>query len=102
MGRRIEFHEKLVELLGSRYVYFQPPESLKLEYPCIVYLMSRGDTRFSDNVPYTFEVAYDVTFITKDPDSPLVKTIAMHFPKCRFDRQFTADNLNHYVYTIYY
>lgn len=30
-------------------VYFQPPESVKLLYPCIVYKRSAGDTRFADN-----------------------------------------------------
>ena len=26
----------LIELLGSNNVYFQPPESIKIDYPCIV------------------------------------------------------------------
>lgn len=102
MNRRLAFHELLVALLGNRRVYFQPPESLKLEYPCIVYFLSRGDTRYSNDMPYSYDTAYDVTFITKDPDSPVVKNIATHFAKCRFDRYLTADNLNHYVFTIYY
>ena len=40
MENRLDLHEELCELLGSRHVYFQPPESIKLIYPCIVYSMS--------------------------------------------------------------
>ena len=35
--RRLELHEILCTILGSRNVYFQPPESIKMNYPAIVY-----------------------------------------------------------------
>ena len=34
---REELHELLVSVLGSRNVYFQPPESIRMQYPAIVY-----------------------------------------------------------------
>ena len=37
MKTRYELHEFLCEILGSRNVYFQPPESVKMKYPAIVY-----------------------------------------------------------------
>ena len=37
MGTRIELQLKLEEILGSRHVYFQPPASIKMTYPAIVY-----------------------------------------------------------------
>ena len=40
MGTRIELQSKLEELLGSRQVYYQPPETVKMEYPAIVYSKS--------------------------------------------------------------
>lgn len=40
MGTRLELQNKLEELLGSRHVYFQPPESVKMEYPAIKYSMT--------------------------------------------------------------
>lgn len=102
MASRLELHEELCELLGSRNVYFQPPESVKLRYPCIVYQRNTGDTQFANNNPYTFKLQYMVTAITKDPDSELIEKIAWHFPMSRMDRHFTADNLNHDVFMIYY
>jgi len=33
MGTRLELQNLLENILGSRNVYFQPPENLKLNYP---------------------------------------------------------------------
>ena len=41
MASRIKLQAKLEELLGSRNVYYQPPETLKIEYPAIIYSKSR-------------------------------------------------------------
>lgn len=101
MGTRIELQTLLEELLGSRNVYFQPPESIKMKYPCIVYNRSDISSKFADDAPYLLFDRYELTFITKDPDSEMIHTIAS-LPKCKFDRDFVSDNLNHYVYSIYY
>lgn len=101
MNRRLELHEILCDILGSRNVYFQPPESIKLLYPCIVYSCSDIDVRFANNKPYSNEKAYTITVIDKNPDGPFPDLISL-LPMCRFDRHFTSDNLNHYVFTIYY
>lgn len=99
---RIEFDSKLREALGSSNVYFQPPESVKLKYPCIIYELSDLDTRHADNKAYKKDVAYDVTIITKDPEFFLIEDILDLFSMVRFNRPYMADNLNHYNYTIYY
>ena len=38
--KRLIFHNKLRNTLGSNNVYFQPPESVKLKYPAVVYSRS--------------------------------------------------------------
>ena len=76
MDRRLKLHEKLCDILGSRNVYFQPPETVKMKYPCIVYERSDGDTQFANNMPYTFALRYTVTLIGTDPDNPLIKRMA--------------------------
>ena len=40
MKTRLELQNKLEELLGFRHVYYQPPESVKMEYPAIRYSKS--------------------------------------------------------------
>ena len=99
--RRLELHNILVDILGSEHCYFQPPESVKLIYPCIVYHRNTGKSDYADNNPYRFRFNYTVTAITKDPDSDIPRKLA-GLPLCRFDRHFTADNLNHDVFVLYY
>lgn len=101
MDRRLKLHEILVEKLGSRNVYFQPPASLKLKYPCIVYSRSGSKNIPADNLSYIHKKRYEVTVIDEDPDSEIPDRIEQ-LPRCSFDRWYTADNLNHYVFTLYY
>lgn len=98
---REELHEVLCRILGSRYVYFQPPESLKLHYPCIVYSLSKVNTTFANNNPYLHRKRYSVTVIDEDPDSAIPDAIGA-LPMCTFDRPYASDNLNHYVYDLYF
>ena len=101
MGQRTELHELLCTALGSRNVYFQPPEGFKLVYPCIIYDLSRVETRHADNKPYAHAKKYTVTVIDRNPDSMIPDRIA-GFPTAAFDRHFQADNLHHDVYQLYY
>lgn len=101
MGTRLELHDILVSILGSSNVYFQPPESISLKYPCIIYNRDYIKTEFADNSPYTLGKRYSVTVITKDPDSDIPDDIAA-MPKCSFERHFTADNLNHDIFNLYF
>lgn len=71
-----------------------------MEYPCIVYERSAGDVQFAGNRPYRFNERYQVTFISKKPDSAVLDKLA-HLPMCLFDRTFVANNLYHSVFTIY-
>lgn len=101
MSNRLKLHELLCEALGSRQVYFQPPESVKMKYPAIVYSRnSIGNEHANDGV-YMQSPSYTITVIDKNPDSEIVEKIS-RLPMCRFDRHFTADNLNHDTFTIYY
>ena len=101
MHDRLKLHEKLCDILGSRHVYFQPPESIKMTYPAIVYSLNDISNRHGDNLPYMQSVSYSVTVIDKNPDSNIAETVSK-FPRCRFNRHFISDNLNHYVFTLYY
>lgn len=99
---RQTLHNELVKFLGSSNVYFQPPESVKMQYPCIVYNRSSGDTLFADDLPYRFTQSYEVTIIDKNPDSGLPQRLATTFPMIRFNRHYTAENLNHDTFILYY
>lgn len=101
MKRRMILHEILCGILGSRNVYFQPPESLQMKYPAIVYSRDGRKNLFADNVPYQGMYLYKVTVIDKDPESEFVEKMTK-LPLCRFIQHFTADNLNHDVFLLYF
>lgn len=101
MDSRLELHEILCDILGSRHVYFQPPSSVKMVYPAIVYSRNSISNDFANNLVYKQSLGYTVTVIDEDPDSEIVEKVSK-LPMCSFDRHFTSDNLNHDVFTIYY
>lgn len=104
MDRRLKLHEKLVETLGNDHVYFQPPENIRLNYPCIIYERYSGDSKFANNKTYQFTQAYEVTFIDQNPDNleRYSKDLFEKFEMVRYNRHFKADNLNHDVFIIYF
>lgn len=101
MNRRKNLHKILETILGSSNVYFQAPSSVKMEYPAIRYSRSRIDKTYSNDELYIGRKAYMVTVIDPDPDSEIPDKI-LQLPLCRPDRRYTADNLNHDVFTVYY
>lgn len=101
MGTRLELHEVLCRLLGSDNCYFQPPASIQMKYPAIVYSRSNIENRFANNSVYKQDTAYEIIVIDKDPDSEIAAAVSK-LPKCRFNRHYTADNLNHDAFTLYY
>lgn len=103
---RLEMHEKFIDILGTRgqeksRVYFQPPESVRMEYPCIRYSKSVPDLKRANNKIYNGTDCYDVVVIDYDPDSDIPKQILESFPMCSPGRPYTADNLYHTPLTIY-
>lgn len=101
MGSRLDLQALFREILGSQYVYYQPPASILMRYPAIVYSRKDIENNFANNGVYSQYTAYDVTVIDEDPDSEIVKKIS-RLPMCIFDRHYTADNLNHDVFTLYF
>lgn len=101
MSNRTALQTMLEGLLDSPNVYFQPPESLRLVYPCIIYKLGDIDTTFASNKPYSYGTKYSLTVIDKNPDTTIIDKVKA-LPLCAFDRYYTADNLNHYSFNLYY
>ena len=99
VNRRLELHEILCEILGSRNVYYQPPASVQMQYPAIRYSRYNIENEPADNIPYKQSHFYQLTVIDSDPDSEIVHKVSK-LPMCVFDRHYAADNLNHDVFTI--
>lgn len=102
MASRLKLHEELCELLGTRNVYYQSPESVKMQYDAIRYELGGKDLKHANNKIYLNTNRYDGVVITRDPDTLIPDKLLAHFEMCSFGRPYTADNLNHYPFTLYY
>ena len=101
MASRLELQLVLEELLGLTNVYYQPPSTVIMKYPAIVYSRDMMGITFANDKVYTTETAYEVIVIDKNPDSIIVGKVAK-LPTAKFNRNYTADNLNHDVFIIHY
>lgn len=101
MANRLDLQTKLEEILGSRNVYFNPPDSVKMNYDAIRYRRRKIENRFANNSVYKQDDSYEVTVIYRDVDSDLPRKISM-LPKCSHDRQYVYNNLYHDVFVLYW
>jgi len=97
---RFELNQIFKDILGNSNVYFQPPETVKLNYPCILYELDRVVATKANNKKYKLIKRYTVTLIDPNPDTTYMDAI-LELPYSSFDRMFSTSNLNHFVFTIY-
>ena len=101
MYSRLDLHETLCQILGSRNVYYQPPQNLKMTYPCIVYQLDRIENRQAENGVHAQFHQYNITIIDPRPDNAAIHKMS-RLARSRYDRHYVADGLNHDSFTIYY
>lgn len=102
MASRLNLHEELCNILGSRNVYFNPPEDIKMKYPAIRYSLSGVDLAHANNKVYRNTNQYSITVIDEDPDSTIYEKLLTHFPMCSLGRPYPSDDLSHFPLTLYY
>lgn len=100
MADRLYLQTRFEEILGSRNVYFDPPETVKLQYDAIVYRRKKIDNTFANNSVYRQDDCYEVVVIYRNPDSDIPRKIST-MPMCTHDRHYVANDLHHDVFTIY-
>lgn len=97
--RRIKLQGRLEEILGNNNVYFQPPSSISLKYPCIIYSYEDLNRPHAGNKAYLDRDRYSVILVTKDPLPEAILTLLDDMPYTSFDRHYASDNLHHFAYT---
>jgi len=70
-------------------------------YPAIVYNRDYRAVQYADNAVYAKTLRYQVTVIDPNPDS-LIPDQVGDLAMSTFVRHFTADNLNHDIYDVYF
>ena len=98
---RTDLHRILQDLSDEVHVYFQPPSSKRMQYPCIVYERSKIDGTPANNQVYKTDIQYTLTAIYYDPDDYLPIAISK-IPGTRHSGHFVSDNLYHDVFSIYF
>lgn len=99
--KRLNLHEFLCRILGDRNCYYSPPTGLTMKYPCIRYDLSDPRVVHADNIPYLMDLRWVVTVIDEDPDSRIASSF-FGMKKCSFDRKYSANDLNHFVFSLYF
>lgn len=99
MDKRLKLHNILIAIV-SKNVYYQPPENIKIEYPCLLYYMNDMDIKKANNTRYVSYNRYTITYISKKIDDKIVDLL-LQIPLSSFDRQYISDGLHHVVLTIY-
>lgn len=101
MSSRADLQSKLEELLGTRNVYYQPPPTVNMQYPAIVYSRKRIKSIFANNKKYSKMNSYEIIVIDKRPDNPVIDSL-LELPYSSYDRHYNSDNLNHDAITLYF
>lgn len=101
MADRLGLQSEFEDCLGSRNVYFQPPESKKMSYPAIRYSRNGSSVKRANNGLYGNIPRYDGVVIDTNPDSKIPDRMLERFPMCSFGKAYVVNNLHHFPFTIY-
>lgn len=99
MASRLQLQTMLESICNN--VYFQPPATVRMSYPAIRYELYDIDNKFADNKVYLQDKGYQITVIDRNPDSEIADIVSK-IDGIRFNRYYRADNLNHFVFILYY
>lgn len=101
---RLKLHTVLCDILGSDKCYYEPPSTIRLEYPCFIYNKEKGKILHADNIRYLYKERYSLTIIDTNPDSELPgKLFSSNISYLEEDRSpYVADGLYHFSYTLYF
>lgn len=100
MDRRLELHSALLPFCPN--VYFQPPSSVKMVYPCIVYAKVSKLKLYGSDVAHVTKQEYRLTIMDTNPDSTIPEQIEDAFEYCNEYQRMTVSNLNHIFLSLYY
>lgn len=101
-SRRIKLQSILENLPGVVEAWFQPPADHKMIYPAIRYSLD-GDNAFrADDRRYVGVPRYSLILIDPNPTSAIKDILLDTFEMISLDRTYTKDNLNHWVFTLYF
>lgn len=101
MNNRLRLHNELLKFVEN--VYYQPPENLKLKYPCIIYNRDTDYRMSANNKKYDNGIKqYNLMVVDLDPDSDLFDRIESYFMMIQLNQRYVMDNLYHGSFKLYF
>lgn len=82
------------------YVYYNPPNGIQMQYPCITLELEDVLHGHANNRVYKRDNRYSLTVIDPDPDSKL-REIVDDLPQTSMNRSYVADGLWHFSYIMF-
>lgn len=101
MASRRLLQNKLEEILGTNNVYFQPPPSIHMCYPAIVYSLEGVNKTFANGLAYNISKSYTLIVIDTNPEGVIADKVNL-LPFCKHIKRYPKDGLTHDVFRIYY
>ena len=100
-SKELKLDRLMRDTLGSDYVYFQPPESVSMFYPCVVWNLAKLPVVYADDKAYLKNPKYVIRYISPDPDDPMRDTLVdvLGVPIIQV---YCKDGLYHFIYELYY
>lgn len=102
MDRRLKLDELLKAIPGVKKVYFQPPENIRMEYPCIRYYRTRPSVDRANDRVYRFTQCYELITIDTNPDAQTARYIVENFQMAEVGTTYVSENLYHTPITLYF
>ena len=99
MTGRVELHSKLKAIVPN--VYYQKPDNIEMQYPCIIYERWVGESIQANNKKYVIHDRYIVNFFSRKEDS-IELTMDALFNYCSLDAIHAQKNMYQETYTVYY
>ncbi len=98
-----ELHSRLTNLLGPDSVtaYNQPPSSVAMQYPCILYVRDDLDVKKANNRNYSSKWRWQLIVMDYDPESVLIDAVK-ELEYCTFVRHYEVDGLHHDVFQLFF
>lgn len=97
-----ELRTDLIRITGLKNVYYQPPASVRMSYPCIRFKLEGTDIEYASNKPYRTMKKYQIVYITNKANDDMITLLPENLRYCTFEHPYSSDNLYHYVFKTYY
>lgn len=91
----------LEDILGTKNVYFQPPPSFIMKYPCIRYSMSGQVNEQANDMNYIRTREYTLIYINRKPDTEVVDKL-LDLPMSAVGRSWVQNGLHHTTIILYF